>query len=121
MFKLVILIQSSVEWLDFEQNWPEFLKRAEQMPGLVREATSPVHAKMHGDLDVAMMHELFFESKIALQAAMASPEGQEAGQVLQTITGGQVTLLFAEHLEDELENIRALKVPDKEGPPGDKA
>jgi len=38
--------------------------------------------------------------------AMASPQGQAAGSVLQQLTAGRMTLLVAEHREDSLENIR---------------
>ena len=121
MFKLIILIEPQSDWLQFEQDWPEFLSRAESMPGLVRESTSPIHNLIHGNLPVAMIHELYFEDRQALQAALESPQGREAGQVLQSITKGKVTLLFADHLEDELQNIQALKKPKNEGPPGDRA
>jgi len=121
MFKLVILIEAQQDWLKFEQKWPKFLKAAEQMPGLVRESTSPVHNRLHGSLDISMIHELYFEDRSALKNAMSSQEGQLAGQILQAISDGKVTLLFADHLEDELANIKALQSPPKEGPPGDRA
>ena len=40
---------------------------------------------------------------------MESSAGQAAGRMLQRITNGQMTLLFAHHLEDNLENIRAYR------------
>ena len=121
MYKLIILIEPQKDWLKFEQEWPQFLALAETMPGLVRETTSPIHTRVHGNLPVSMIHELYFESSEALKASMGSPEGVAAGQILQTIAGGKITLLFADHLEDELANIRAHQKPDREGPPGDKA
>ena len=121
MFKLVILIEPQTDWLKFEQSWPQFLRQAEKMPGLIREATSPIHNKVHGNLDISMIHELFFESRSALQEAMSSTEGQEAGQILQRITEGKVTLVFADHLEDELANIKSFIKPENDGPPGDRA
>jgi hypothetical protein len=36
---------------------------------------------------------------------MISPEGRAAGELLQRMTGGRMTLLFADHMQDELENI----------------
>ena len=107
MYKLVILIEPQQDWQEFEQAWPKFLKLAEKMPGLIRETTSPVDRLLHGHYHVAMIHELYFESLQAAQDAMASPAGEEAGKTLQIITAGKVTLLFAEHLEDELKNIQA--------------
>lgn len=123
MSKLVILIESQLDWLNFERRWPDFLKIAEQMPGLLRETSSPVHHKIHGNFSVGFIHELYFESMSALRTAMSSPQGRQAGEILQDITDGKVTLLFADHLEDELANIEAHKLtkPPTDGPPGDKA
>ncbi|MDH5505596.1 MAG: hypothetical protein OEZ02_00065 [Anaerolineae bacterium] len=121
MYKLVILIEPQTDWLAFEQAWPEFLKRAEAMPGLIRETTSPVDRVLHGEYNVSMIHELFFESMEAAKQAMASLAGQQAGQVLQLMTAGKVTLLLADHLEDELENIQAHQPAKHDEPPHDGA
>lgn len=121
MFKLVILVEAQEDWLQFEQAWPQFLSKAEKMPGLQREVNSPIYTTLHGNIHVAMIHELYFNTQKDLRLAMSSPEGKEAGEILQTITKGKVTLLFADHLEDEFKNIQALEKPKIEGPPGDKA
>jgi hypothetical protein len=52
-----------------------------------------------------MIHELYFDTPDDLQAALGSPAGQAAGRKLQDITGGKFSLLFADHLEDELKNF----------------
>jgi len=121
MVKLVILIEPQEYMHKFEQDWPQFLALAEKMPGLVKEATSPIQSQLHGNLSVSMMHELFFESMDDLKEAMNSPEGVAAGQKLQEITGGKVTLLFADHYEDELKNIQPFKKPKEDGPSIDRA
>lgn len=121
MYKLMILIEPQDDWLQFEQQWPEFLKLAEQMPGLRREAASRVDRLLYGHYHVAYQHDLYFDSMQAAMDAMASKEGQKAGEVLQRITKGNVTLLIAQHLEDEFENITAHPVEKPSGPPGDKA
>lgn len=121
MFKLVILIEPQEDSLEFEQDWPRFLALAEKMPGLVRETTSPVHSRLHGRFPVSMIHELYFESRRALKAAMSSPQGVAAGEMLQTITNGKVTLLFADHLEDELVNIQAHQKAEDPDSLGDEA
>ena len=107
MYKLVILIGAQQDLLRFEQGWPLFLAQAEKMPGLRKEAHSQVAAKIYGDADVSMIHEMYFETKAEMEQAMASEEGQAAGRILQVITEGKVTLLFADHLEDDLEHIQS--------------
>jgi len=106
MYKLVILIHPLDDWFAFEEGWPEFLAAAESMPGLIRETASRVDRLIYGQYDTALMHELMFEDMQALKAAFNSPEGQRTGQVLQRITDGRFSLLMAQHLEDELANLR---------------
>lgn len=105
MHKLIILIESTSE-PSFDLNWPKFLHQAERIPGLVRESTSRVGQVLFGNMTCEMIHELYFESRASMQQGMASPAGQEAGRLLQNLTGGRMTLLFADHTEDKIENIR---------------
>ena len=106
MYKLVILIEPQLDILRFEDSWPKFLEYAEKMPGLIRETTSRVDRVLAGNCMVEKVHELYFESMEAALEAMASPDGQAAGKILQAMTGGNMTLMLAHHLEDELENIK---------------
>ncbi len=106
MHKLVIIIGPVAETEAFHEGWPQFLHHAEEMPGLLREASSQVRSHLYGGGDFHMIHELFFENPEALDAAMRSPHGKAAGEILQNLTGGQMTLLTADHTEDAIENIR---------------
>ena len=106
MHKLIILIGPIADTLEFSEGWPEFLHHAEEMPGLIREAAIRVQATLYGDQDISMIHELFFETQEALENALAAPQGRLAGYILQNITEGKVTLLTAEHKEDNIENLR---------------
>ena len=106
MHKLVILIESLDESGTYDQDWPEFLHLAESMPGLIRETTSRVEIFLYGQRPYELMHELYFESLEDAQQAMASPQGSAAGKLLQRMTRGHLTLFFADHKEDDLENIR---------------
>ena len=109
MHKLIILFESpdngrAVTYHNeqaFQLGWQKFLGLAEEMPGLRRETVNRVAQKLFGkpEGEVTLIHELLFDSKEALEAAMASPEGQAAGAFLQSFTGGRVVLLTAEHLE----------------------
>jgi len=106
MYKLVILIEKIEDWPAFEDLWPQFLHQAEDMPGLRRETTSQVDTLIYGEGEIAFIHELYFDSRQEAHQAMASLHGEAAGRLLQTLTGGKMTLLFADHKEDDLENIR---------------
>lgn len=111
MHKLIILIEPQAEGPLFDEHWPEFLHQAERMPGLLREATVRVLRPLYGDHPVSMIHELFFASQQDLYLALGSPAGQAAGQLIQQITDGYVTLLVAEHKEDDAENLRRYQNP----------
>lgn len=110
MHKLVILIETGSN-PQFDQLWPQFLHHAERIPGLQREATSRVSQVLYGSLAYDMIHELYFDSFADMQQGLSSPEGKEAGRLLQGMTGGRVVLLFADHLEDALDNIRRYQKP----------
>jgi len=112
MHKLIILIESTAT-PDFHLTWPRFLHTAENIPGLRREATSRISQVIFGDLQCAMIHELYFDSYAALHSGLASEAGKEAGRLLQEMTGGKVRLLIADHSEDDLENIRRYKSLEK--------
>ncbi|MBX3002916.1 MAG: EthD family reductase [Anaerolineales bacterium] len=119
MYKLVILIEPQDDAAHFDSRWPLFLAEAERMPGLRREVTSHIDRVLHGSYPIHMIHELYFDSLAAVAEAMGSPAGERAGQVLQEITAGKVTLLFADHLQDDLAHFRRGAVDD--APPGDRA
>ena len=106
MHKLVILIDQLDDEDQFDEMWPEFLHVSERMPGLKREATCRVEDNLYGAQQHAFMHELFFESREDILKALSSTEGRNAGELLQRMTGGRMSLFIADHKEDEIENIR---------------
>jgi len=105
MHKLIIIVESTTT-PDFHVFWPRFLHAAEGMPGLQSESTSRISQVLYGDLQCALIHELFFDSYPSLRTALASESGKEAGRLLQEMTNGRVRLLIADHSEDNLDNIR---------------
>jgi uncharacterized protein (TIGR02118 family) len=101
MYKLVILFEHPLDEQDFQENWQKFMGMAEKLPRLRREIVSRVDQAIHAPegSQVIRIHELVFDSKDALEAAMESPAGQVAGQFLQVFTHGRLVLLTAEHME----------------------
>lgn len=109
MHKLVILIAPQTDPQAFQSQWPLFVRQSEAMPGLRRVASSQVQNFLFGEQSCVQMHELFFDSGEAALDALSSPEGQQAGRLLQEITGGQVTLFLAEHREDDMKRLRKFR------------
>jgi uncharacterized protein (TIGR02118 family) len=101
MHKLVILFETPPDWLAFEAGWQTFMGLVEKMPGLRAETVSEVQTRPFDPLGRAYVkiHELLFADRPALDAAMRSPAGQEAGHWLHTFTGGRFVLLTARHME----------------------
>jgi uncharacterized protein (TIGR02118 family) len=106
MHKLVIMVELLKDETRFDEMWPEFLHVSERMPGLVKEATCRVESTLFGSFQPALLHELYFKSVSDIQKAMSSPEGRAAGELLQQMTGGNMSLIIADHKEDAIENIR---------------
>jgi uncharacterized protein (TIGR02118 family) len=102
MYKLMILFKSSDDSLQVETDWStEFVTRAESMPGLRRVSVSRIVGGPGGPADLQLMHELYFDDLQALKQALASPQGQEAGQALISLAGEHVSIYFAQHLEED--------------------
>jgi hypothetical protein len=99
MHKLIILFGQPHNLLDFATGWQTFLQMAEQMPGLRRETVSLVEDVIFGENRPFKIHEFFFDNRAALDAALASEAGQQAGQWLHQFTGGNFSLLIAPHQE----------------------
>lgn len=74
---------------------------AEQMPGLVRETVGDVEQLLYGpELQrFAKIHELYFESREALEAALRSEAGQAAARWLHEFGRGRFLILIVEHKE----------------------
>ena len=115
MHKLVIWIEPLTDWERFEAEWPEFLRLAEALPGLRREATSRVEQLLFGSAQCRWVHELFFDTLAEAENALACAQGQTAGRRLQQLTGGRMTLFLAEHKEDDLANILKFRQPGEPG------
>ena len=116
MYKLVILVEPPENQQELDEAWPQYLHQVEQMPGLRRETISRVDQVLYGKSLIYLIHELHFDSLESIHQAMASPQGQAAGALLQRMTGGRVTLLLADHKEDDLENILRFRSQSSHAP-----
>ena len=103
MHKLMLLFRQPTDVVEFETRWSHsFVRAAERMPGLRRVALSRIIGGPFGEVDLHLVHEFYFDDAQAMRDAMASQEGQDAGKALMSFAAEEVTLCFAEHLEDDL-------------------
>ena len=111
MYKLVILFLPPFAWASFESGWQKFLGLAEQMPGLRKEMVGDVDELVFGppNMNYKKIHELYFDSREALETALKSEEGQKAGQWLHSFTQGRFILMVAKHMEATPEEFKKQK------------
>ncbi|MBL8094279.1 MAG: EthD family reductase [Anaerolineales bacterium] len=106
MVKLILLFRETKPDANVLIGWStRFVPQAERMPGLRRVTVSHVEGGPAGPSDVRLIHELYFDDRAALTAAMGSPEGIAAGETLVALLGtepGAVEMLFAEHQEGDV-------------------
>lgn len=108
MYKLIILFESPLNAEAFQIEWQKFMRLAEKMPGLLSEVVSEVESvpfDPHGRAPVKI-HELYFRDQTALENALRSPIGQEAGRRLHEFTSGRFVLLIARHMQAEAKDFK---------------
>jgi uncharacterized protein (TIGR02118 family) len=115
MYKLVIAFLSPLARAGFEQGWQKFLGMAEQMPGLRKEVVSDIDELVFGpaSLSYKKIHELYFDSRPDLEAALTSEQGQKAGKWLHSFTQGRFLLMIAKHMEATPEQFKKTGDADK--------
>jgi uncharacterized protein (TIGR02118 family) len=102
VYKLLILFKHPPDLAEFQTRWSEdFVRLAEQLPGLRRIVVSHTHGGPGGSVEYHLIHEFHFDNLAALTAALASPAGVRAGQCLMGFAREIATLMFAEHMEDK--------------------
>lgn len=104
MYKLILIFYDGKLPPDFANRWSQsFVPLADQLPGLRRVTVSHVEGSPSGASTLRLIHELYFDDRDALTAAMASPQGIAAGQALVKLVGtvpGTVDMAFADHMEE---------------------
>jgi uncharacterized protein (TIGR02118 family) len=102
LHKPILIFKPPPDATVFERRWSEeFVPVAERMPGLRRVAVARGYGGPSGPPEIYLVHELYFDGEEALRRAMTSPEGRQAGRALMGFAARQVSLTFAEPLEED--------------------
>jgi hypothetical protein len=99
MVKLIILFRTGALREDHAR-YNDFLMKLEALPGLRRKSVSTVFGAMGGKLPYSTVVEAAFDSREALQTALTSEVGIEAGRLLLSFGGPDVTALYVDTLEE---------------------
>lgn len=100
MVKFIIGFHKPDDEARFENTYNDFLALAERMPDLKRCQVCHVFGSPMGDARFYRLLELYFEDNAAMDAALRSPAGQEAGAELLKLGRDRFDLAFAEVYEE---------------------
>lgn len=100
MVKLVLLFKKPADETAFEEGYADNLALLERLPGIIRRQANMVLGGPGGASPYYRILELYFNDFAALDAALTSPEGQEAGADLIKYAGDVVELIFVDVFED---------------------
>lgn len=101
MVKLIVLLrQTNAHDAGYDQQYNDFLIKLDRLPGMRRKAVCSVYSGPGGATPFHAVVEAYFEDPAALQAALISPAGVEAGQALLTFAGADAITLFSEVMEE---------------------
>jgi uncharacterized protein (TIGR02118 family) len=101
MVKLIILFrQPDIQTPGYEQYYNDFLIKLDHLPGMRRKAVCNVYSGPGGFVPYRAVVEAYFEDSAALQSALVSPPGVEAGRALLDFAREDAITLFAEVMEE---------------------
>lgn len=101
MVKLIILFRAGLRSTEHAEKYNTFLMSLEALPGVRRKSVSNVYSAPGGMIPFRDVIELYFESRAALEEALTSPPGVEAGNLLLDFAGPDAVTLFAEVMEED--------------------
>lgn len=101
MVKLMIIFKHPEDTDRFEAGYVRSLALLEKMDGIQRQQANMILGNPEGHSPYYRILELYFEDYSALDIAMRSPAGIEAGQSLMTFAGNIVDVLFVDVFEDD--------------------
>ena len=100
MVKFMILFLKPADPTRFEDRYNNFLALVERMPAIRRRQVIHVLGSPLGETPMYRILEVYFEDYPAMEAALRSPAGQEAGRELNLIPREEFSMLFAEVFEE---------------------
>lgn len=101
MFKFMIIFNQPSNIAEFENGYNDLLALVERMPDIRRRQVINVLGSPLGQSPLYRILEVYFADQAAMEEALKSPQGQEAGGELQRFQPGSFDLVFAEVYEEE--------------------
>lgn len=96
MVKLIAIYQRPDERSAFEARYQDHMDLVAKVPGLMKMEVGRLVTAPWGEPDLHMVTEMYFESREALDKALASDEMGAAGKQLRSFAKGLYTMYIAE-------------------------
>jgi uncharacterized protein (TIGR02118 family) len=100
MVKFMILFAKPDNPDEFENTYNDFFALVERMPHIQRRQVIDILGSPVGDTRLFRILEVYFEDKDALDNALRSKPGQEAGSELRRFKPGSFEMVFADVYEE---------------------
>ncbi len=108
MVKLIALYKKPDDVPAFDKHYAEVhTPLVKKLPGLRQLELSKITGSAIGETPEYLLCEMYFDSKDALDAALASPAGRAAGKDLMGFAAKYVTLMYADVTSRE--NIKSFE------------
>ncbi len=100
MVKLIVLFRAGKRKPDYEERYNNFLMSLERLPGIRKKVVNNVYSGPNGLVPFREVIEVFFDDRTALEHALISAPGIQAGEALVAFAGPDAVTLFAETMEE---------------------
>ena len=106
MYQLILLVPKDVDLIKFDDGWPDFLKSAERMPGLIQESVIRFDQVLYGTQEYQRIYLFSFADRQSLEKALFSSAGEKSGDILHKISAGKIIILTGIMQSDSLAHIQ---------------
>ena len=120
MFKFVVQFAAPDDAFAFEDAYTDFLALVERMPNIRRRQVLHVIGSPQGEAPYFRALELYFDDEAAMQQALLSPVGQEAGAELARF-GNSVDRMLYGDVYEEADGMTVTIVSSADATPPDTA
>ena len=102
MVKLIALYKKPDDSASFDKHYAEVhTPLAKKMPGLRKMEVAKITGSAIGETPNYLISEMYFDTRDALDEALASPSGRAAGKDLMSFAAKYVTLMYADISSEE--------------------
>lgn len=101
MYKFAIHFKKPASQMKFDNSYNDFLHLVERMPHIIRRQVVHITGSPLGASTLYRVLEVYFEDRAQMEAALNSPQGQEAGaDLIRNFPADTFEMVFGEVYEE---------------------